>query len=224
MQAVNRPVQTEATLSRPHRVSQSWSKRSTDVVAATLVLILASPVLAVAVVVIALTMGRPVFFIQERTGLRGNRFRLLKLRTMRGSHGRNGQPLPDSERLTAVGRFLRKSSIDELPELVNVIRGDMSLVGPRPLLPRYDQWYSPEERLRFAGRPGITGLAQVSGRNGVGWDARLAMDVKYIREWSYRKDLAILARTGWQAVAGAGVVVDPSAVMLDLDRERQGRR
>jgi sugar transferase EpsL len=204
-------------------VHRSIAKRLTDVVVAVVLLVVTSPLLLLAMAGIALTMGRPVFFTQQRTGLSGQRFRLLKLRTMRGTHDSKGRLLPDSQRLTAFGRFLRKSSLDELPELVNVMRGEMSLVGPRPLLTRYDPWYTDTERLRFAARPGITGLAQINGRNSVGWDARLAMDVRYVRNWSFWMDLNILAQTGWRTVAGSGVAVDPSSVMQDLDLERQCR-
>ncbi|MFI5494877.1 sugar transferase [Actinoplanes sp. NPDC051859] len=199
------------------------TKRITDLTIAMLLLVVLSPLLLLAMAAIALTMGRPVIFTQTRTGLSGQRFRLMKLRTMRDSHGADGKPLSDTERLTSLGRFLRKSSIDELPELINVMRGEMSLVGPRPLLTRYDRWYTDTERLRFAARPGLTGLAQVSGRNNVGWDARLAMDVRYVRNWSLGMDLSILVKTGWGAVAGSGVTVDPSAAMQDLDIERQCR-
>jgi len=208
---------------RTKDVYRSSAKRLTDVIVAMALLVITSPILLVAMVGVALTMGRPVIFIQQRTGLAGSRFRLVKLRTMRTAHDSSGRALTDSERLTVFGRFLRKTSIDELPELLNVIRGDMSLVGPRPLITRYDQWYTENERLRFAARPGITGLAQVNGRNSVGWDARLAMDVRYVSDWSFRMDLSILARTCWQAVAGSGVTVDPSSVMQDLDRERECR-
>ncbi len=198
----------------------SVAKRLTDVVLSCLLLLLTAPILLVAMIAIALTLGRPVLFTQDRTGHSGQRFRLLKLRTMRNAHDREGRPLPDAERITRLGRLLRKSSIDELPELVNVVRGEMSLVGPRPLLPRYDPWYSEYESLRFAMRPGITGLAQISGRNGVGWDSRLELDVRYVIGWSYGLDLRIFARTVWLAIAGSGVAVDPSALMQDLDMER----
>ncbi len=204
-------------------VSRSVAKRTTDILVAAFVLIAASPVLLAAIVAIVVTMGRPAFFIQERTGWRGQQFRLLKLRTMKSARDRNGDLLPDAQRLTSLGKFLRKSSIDELPELINVIRGDMSLVGPRPLLPRYDPWYLQHERVRFAARPGITGLAQVNGRNNLGWDARLNLDAHYVHNWSYLADLVILAKTGWHSVAGSGVAVVPNAVMQDLDMERQCR-
>lgn len=206
------------------RAKDSAAKRLTDIVLAVLVLLLASPVLLLVGAVIAVTMGRPVFFTQERTGLSGRQFRMIKFRTMTDARDADGRLLPDGARTNAVGRLLRRSSLDELPELINVIRGEMSLVGPRPLLPRYDDWYTSREMLRFQARPGITGLAQVSGRNSVGWDDRLELDARYVAEWSYPLDLKILALTGWRVVAGSGVAVDPSAAMLDLDLERQARR
>lgn len=208
---------------RASDVHRSAAKRLTDVILAFLLLVVTSPLTLLSGAGILLTIGRPVFFTQQRTGLWGRRFKLLKLRTMRGSHDSNGRLLPDSERLTKFGTLLRKSSIDELPELLNVICGDMSLVGPRPLLTRYDPWYTETERLRFATRPGITGLAQVNGRNSIGWDERLAMDVRYVRDWSFSTDLKILAQTGWRALRGSGVAVAPNAVMRDLDSERQCR-
>jgi lipopolysaccharide/colanic/teichoic acid biosynthesis glycosyltransferase len=199
----------------------SKTKRFVDVVGAFAILIFAGPVLAVAVIAIIATMGRPAFFVQARTGRDEKRFLLLKLRTMKNANGPDDNRLSDAERLTPVGKFLRKSSIDELPELLNVIRGEMSLVGPRPLLPRYDPWYSDRERTRFAARPGVTGLAQVSGRNTVRWNERLEMDVRYVCDWSLLSDLAILAQTVRCIVSGSDVVVDPSAVLTDLDQERQ---
>jgi sugar transferase EpsL len=204
-------------------VCRSTAKRATDIVLAIVILALTSPLMILAAIAIGATMGRPVFFAQARTGRSRHQFRLLKFRTMTDARDSAGVLLPDSVRINAVGRFLRKSSVDELPELVNVIRGDMSLVGPRPLLPRYDAWYSDRELLRFEARPGVTGLAQVNGRNGVAWDDRLEMDARYVSEWSYWLDVKILALTGWHALVGRGVVVDPSAVMLDLDVERKSR-
>ncbi|GAB1642993.1 sugar transferase [Krasilnikovia sp. MM14-A1259] len=205
------------------KVDKSLAKRLTDIGIASILIVLTSPLVLLAMAAVLLTMGRPILFTQERTGLSERKFRLLKLRTMGSSHDAHGIPLTDAERLTAVGRILRKTSLDELPQMINVIRGEMSLVGPRPLLPRYDPWYTDTERLRFAARPGITGLAQVSGRNNLGWDARLNMDVRYVRDWSFRMDLAILISTGWRAFLGSGVSVDTNAVLADLDMERQGR-
>jgi lipopolysaccharide/colanic/teichoic acid biosynthesis glycosyltransferase len=132
-----------------------------------------------------------------------------------------GDLLPDGDRLTPLGRWLRKLSLDELPGLLNVIRGEMSLVGPRPLLERYTPYYTAAERLRFTMLPGITGLAQVSGRNELGWDERIAADVEYIREWSLFLDLRILALTLWRVLTRSGCRVDPGSTMLDFDEERQ---
>jgi lipopolysaccharide/colanic/teichoic acid biosynthesis glycosyltransferase len=201
----------------------SVAKRLTDVGVASVLLVLASPALLVAVTAVAVTMGRPVWYRQVRTGRGMRPFRLYKLRTMSDARDARGELLPDSDRLTRLGRFLRRSSLDELPGLINVIRGEMSLVGPRPLLPRYDPWYTERERLRFTVRPGITGLAQVSGRNMVGWDDRLELDARYVDAWTYGLDLRILARTMGGSVAGSGVVPDPTQVMADLDQERSRR-
>jgi sugar transferase EpsL len=201
----------------------SVAKRLTDVGVASVLLVLASPALLVAVTAVAVTMGRPVWYRQVRTGRGMRPFRLYKLRTMSDARDARGELLPDSDRLTRLGRLLRRSSLDELPGLINVIRGEMSLVGPRPLLPRYDPWYTERERLRFTVRPGITGLAQVSGRNMLGWDDRLELDARYVDSWTYGLDLRILARTMGGSVAGSGVVPDPTQVMADLDQERSRR-
>lgn len=197
-------------------------KRLTDVLLAALALVLAAPVLLLAMLLVRLRLGAPVFFTQERTGLGWRRFRIYKLRTMSDARGPDGKLLSDSARCGRLGRALRRLSIDELPQLVNVLRGELSLVGPRPLLPRYDPWYTEREALRFAVRPGITGLAQVSGRNGVPWDERLELDVRYVADWSLLLDLRILGRTVGRVLTGSGVVVDPAARMPDLDAERMG--
>lgn len=182
----------------------------------------ALPMAAVAVA-IRLSMGRPVLFRQIRPGLGERPFTLLKFRTMIDALDTDGRPLPDTARLTGLGRFLRRSSLDELPQLWNVLRGEMSLIGPRPLLPRYLPWFTQEERLRFTVRPGITGWAQVNGRNTSSWDERLAMDVWYVRHQSLSLDARILARTLANSIRGTGVATDPSDVMLDLDVERAAR-
>ena len=137
--------------------------------------------------------------------------------------GADGVLLPDSSRLTSLGRFLRVSSLDELPELMDVVRGEMSLVGPRPLLHRYTEYLSETERRRLDLLPGITGLAQVNGRNAVSWDERLAMDVFYVDNWSWRLDLRILAMTLVRVLVRRGAVADPGSAMQDLDVERQAR-
>ena len=201
----------------------SVAKRLTDLGVASVALVVAAPVLLATAAVVAVSMGRPVLYSQIRTGRGMRPFRLYKLRTMSDGRDAHGRLLPDSDRLTAVGRFLRRSSLDELPGLINVIRGDLSLVGPRPLLPRYDPWYTERERLRFTVRPGITGLAQVSGRNLLSWDDRLELDARYVDDWTYGLDLRIVARTVGRLVSGGGAVPDPTRLMADLDQERAGR-
>jgi lipopolysaccharide/colanic/teichoic acid biosynthesis glycosyltransferase len=209
---------------RSHGVTDSSAKRATDLVLAALLLVVASPVLLLAAAAIAVTMGRPVLFSQERTGRGMRHFRIYKLRTMTTASGGFGTPEADGVRLTQLGRFLRRLSIDELPGLINVIHGQMSLVGPRPLLPRYEPWYTERERLRFSVRPGITGLAQVNGRNSVAWDDRLELDARYVDQWTYTLDLRILARTVGKALAGSGAITDPASLMQDLDAERSSTR
>jgi lipopolysaccharide/colanic/teichoic acid biosynthesis glycosyltransferase/RimJ/RimL family protein N-acetyltransferase len=156
---------------------------------------------------IRITMGRPVIFQQPRIGLNEREFRVLKFRTMRDAHDVRGRPLPDRDRLTAWGRLLRKTSLDELPQLLNVLRGDMSLVGPRPLLPEYVPFYRESERARHTVRPGITGAAQVAGRNAVLWDERLRLDAKYAREGNLRDDAIILAKTIKSVFRSSGVSI-----------------
>ncbi len=192
-----------------------------DIVLATFVLIVTSPLLLTAMLAVLLVLGRPVFHRQKRTGRSLRSFEIIKLRTMTVLKGHHGAvPLSDAQRLGRLGRLLRRFSIDELPQLFNVLRGDMSMVGPRPLLPKYDAWYSQRELLRFSVRPGITGLAQVNGRNETGWNERLELDVKYVTGWSWRLELAIILRTVAKVAVGAGVAVDTGAAMRDLDQER----
>jgi lipopolysaccharide/colanic/teichoic acid biosynthesis glycosyltransferase len=171
------------------------------------------PVLAVLGVLVGLTMGRPVLFRQRRGGLGGIPFTILKLRTMRDALGSNGTQLPDVERLSSVGRWLRATSLDELPELFNVLRGDMSLVGPRPLLADYLPLYSEQHRRRHEVRPGLTGLAQVSGRNALSWTERLDLDVEYVERCSLTLDLRILAQTLVTVLRGRGVAAPGEATM-----------
>jgi len=156
------------------------AKRLIDLVLASIGLVLVLPLLLLAGLAVLVTVGRPVVFRQERAGLHGRPFTLYKLRTMRAAAGPDGQPLPDAERLTRLGRVLRKLSIDELPQLWNVLRGDMSLVGPRPLYVKYIPRYTLEQARRLEAQPGITGWAQVNGRNAVSWDERFRLDVWYV--------------------------------------------
>lgn len=196
-------------------------KRLFDISAASLALILLSPILLVLAILVSRELGSPVLFRQERIGLRGKPFFMIKFRTMTEQRGEDGNLLPDQFRLTRLGRFMRRTSLDELPELIHVLRGEMSLVGPRPLLPRYYPYFTEEERLRFTVRPGITGLAQVSGRNDLSWDQRMAADVRYVQEWSFVLDLRILLQTIGAVVGRRGVKEDPMATMIDFDEERR---
>lgn len=183
-------------------------------------LVVGSPVLAVVALLVRMRMGSPVLFRQERLGLGGRPFHLVKFRTMRHpAPGREG-PEFDAERLTALGRFLRSTSLDELPEMLNLLRGDITLVGPRPLPTAYFDRYRGAEYERFEVKPGITGLAQVSGRNTVGWDERLALDVEYVRTRSLRGDLAILARTIGVVLRRDGVDQTGGVTMHALPADR----
>jgi len=187
------------------RPSRHWGKRVLDRTGAALLLVVASPLLAVIAVLVRARLGRPVLFRQPRPGLHGRPFTLLKFRTMTDARDRDGVLLPDADRLTRLGRALRASSLDELPELVNVVRGHMSLVGPRPLLMEYLDRYSTEQMRRHDVRPGITGWTQVSGRNALSWDEKFALDVWYVDHWSFALDLRILARTVPSLLARRGI-------------------
>ena len=188
-------------------------KRSFDLFLALMGLVLLSPLLALLAVVVWISVGRPVLFRQERPGLRGEPFTILKFRTMTNEQGRDGDLLPEAERLTRVGRFLRATSLDELPELWNVVRGDMSLVGPRPLRMEYLELYSDRQARRHDVRPGITGWAQVQGRNLVSWPERLEMDVWYVENQSFWLDVKILLMTLIVVFRGTGVSPENSVTM-----------
>lgn len=170
-------------------------KRLIDIAGASAGLLLLSPLLAVAAILVRWQMGSPILFAQMRPGLHGRPFRMLKLRTMLDAHGTDGRLLSDADRLTALGRFLRSTSIDELPGLWSVLRGDMSLVGPRPLLMEYLPLYSAEQMRRHDVRPGLTGWAQVNGRNALDWEAKFALDVWYVDNRSFWLDIRIIFMT-----------------------------
>jgi lipopolysaccharide/colanic/teichoic acid biosynthesis glycosyltransferase len=209
-----------------HSFYRIRGKRIFDVALILCALPLVLPVVLGVALAVRLFLGSPVLFWQSRLGLGGREFRLRKFRTMTDKRDARGSLLPDAERVTRFGRILRRTSLDELPELFNVLRGDMSLVGPRPLLMRYLPYFSEVEQRRFSACPGITGLAQINGRNGLAWDKRLACDVHYVMNLSLAFDAGILARTFWQAIRAANVEEVPNLSMLDLDDERrwQGAR
>ena len=176
-----------------------------DLVAASLGLIILSPVMLVLAILVRIFIGAPVIFRQQRPGYREQPFYLYKFRTMTDARDPRGRLLPDDLRLTKFGRFLRLLSLDETPELFNILRGDMSLVGPRPLLMEYLPLYSPEQRRRHEVLPGLTGWAQVHGRNALDWPARFALDVWYVDHWSFWLDINILLLTVWKVLSREGI-------------------
>ncbi len=188
-------------------------KRLIDFFGAGIGLILLSPVLILVAILIWRQMGAPVLFRQTRPGLHGKPFQMIKFRSMRDAVDARGQVLPDAERLTRLGRFLRSSSLDELPELWNVLRGDMSLVGPRPLLMEYLPLYSPEQARRHDLRPGVTGWAQINGRNAISWDEKFALDVWYVDNRTLSLDLRIIWLTIRKVVKREGISAAGEATM-----------
>jgi lipopolysaccharide/colanic/teichoic acid biosynthesis glycosyltransferase len=191
-------------------------KRTVDRVAALLGLVLLSPLLGAVALAIRARMGAPVLFTQERPGLHGRPFRVVKFRSMLNAVDASGRSLPDAERLTGLGRFLRATSLDELPQLWNVLAGDLSLVGPRPLLMQYLPRYSPEQARRHEVLPGITGWAQVNGRNAITWDQKFALDVWYVDNWSLRLDAQILLLTLARVLRRSGISREGHATMPEF--------
>lgn len=190
-------------------------KRALDVVVSAVALVLLSPVL-VAVAVLVWLEGRPILFRQQRPGYKGVPFSALKFRSMTDQRDEQGRLLPDGARITRLGAFLRRSSLDELPQFWNVLRGDMSLVGPRPLLMQYLDRYTPEQARRHSVPPGITGWTQVNGRNDLAWEQKLALDVWYVDHWSLWLDFRILAITVWKVLKGEGIAAEGSATMPEF--------
>jgi sugar transferase EpsL len=180
-------------------------KRLFDLLVALIGLMMLAPLLLMVSALIWLLMGRPVFFRQDRPGLHGNIFTVVKFRTMNADRDASGALLPDARRLTALGKLLRTTSMDELPQLWNVLRGELSLVGPRPLLIQYLELYTPEQMRRHDVKPGITGWAQVNGRNDITWEDKFRLDVWYVDNWSLLLDLKILVMTVIKVVQGAGI-------------------
>jgi sugar transferase EpsL len=216
-------------MSRMEQTVRELARRVVDLALGSVMLLVVSPILGAAALAVLLTMGRPVLYRDRRAGLDGRPFELLKFRTMRGL--RPGETIPESDaaRITRVGALLRSTSIDELPSVLNVLRGDMALVGPRPLPVRYVERYTPAQARRLEVRPGITGWAQVNGRNDLGWDEKFALDVWYVEHRSLKLDLEILGATVKQMVRPAGIAHEGHATMpefvgadTDGDADRSG--
>ncbi len=182
-----------------------WRKRIFDLVLTFPALIIFSPIMLIVALVILVSEGPPVFFVQPRPGYRNKIFNVVKFRSMRNAFDRRGRPLPDEQRLSPLGCFLRASSLDELPELIHVLAGEMSLVGPRPLLVQYLDRYTPEQIRRHEVLPGLTGWAQVNGRNVLTWEDKFRLDVWYVDHWSLRLDIKILALTVWKVLKREGI-------------------
>lgn len=198
-------------------------KRGFDIVGAIVMLCLFSPVMAVVALLVRIKLGSPILFMQQRPGLGEKPFYIYKFRTMAEMYDAEGQPLADERRYIKFGGWIRKLSLDELPQLVNVLKGDMSLIGPRPLLIRYSPYYTERERLRFTVRPGITGLAQVSGRNISEWKERLTYDVTYVEKLSFKLDALILCKTVLKVIRQDDVVANPGQHSLPLDEYRMNQ-
>jgi sugar transferase EpsL len=197
-------------------------KRIFDVFAALAALVVLAPLLGLIALVVRIALGSPVVFRQIRGGLHQHPFYILKFRSMTDRRDAAGEPLPDNARITRLGRFLRATSLDELPELLNVLKGDMSLVGPRPLYTRYERWYTTEELRRFDVRPGITGWAQISGRNSLCWDDRFRHDLHYVGNCSLKLDVQVLVLTVGKVLRREDVHVEAGVTVPSLDQERSG--
>ena len=200
-----------------------YIKRILDILISLTFIILFSWLYLILVILVRIKLGSPVLFCQKRPGYKEKIFTLYKFRTMTDKRDENGTLLPDSERLTKFGSMLRSTSLDELPEMFNILKGDMSLIGPRPLLVEYLPYYTEEERLRHSVRPGLTGLAQVSGRNYLAWDKRLAKDVEYVNHISFIMDVRIIIKTIMVVFKKEDVSVDTNVVEGYLWDERQKR-
>lgn len=201
---------------------RKFIKRLLDIVLSGIALIILSPIMLFVAIFVRIKLGSPVLFIQERPGKDEKLFRLYKFRSMTDKRKEYGNLLPDEVRLTSFGRFLRSTSLDELPELINIFKGDMSIVGPRPLLARYIPYYRQEERIRHEVRPGLTGLAQVNGRNNLGWDERLRLDIEYVKKISLLNDIKIIIATFVKVLKRSDIASGDQLVMQDLDQERKG--
>lgn len=197
---------------------RKWGKRLIDCVAATALLLCLSPLLlAVAVWLHFANRGAGAFFLQQRPGLRGKPFNIIKFKTMTDERDPSGRLLPDEQRLTRIGRLVRSASIDELPQLINVVKGDMAIVGPRPLLMQYLPLYSKEQARRHEVRPGITGWAQCHGRNAISWDQKFKLDVWYVDHLSLRTDLTVLALTVKGVLRREGISEQGHATMEEFN-------
>ena len=208
-------------LRRSFAMYAKYMKRMLDFLIALVGLVVASPILLIVAILVRTKLGSPVLFTQERPGKDEKTFKLYKFRSMSDARDEQGNLLPDKDRLTSFGKMLRATSLDELPELFNILKGDMSLIGPRPLLVSYLPWYTEREQLRHTVRPGLTGLAQVSGRNFLAWDKRLEKDVEYVEHLSFEMDLKILFMTVKKVLCKEDVAEDTNVSEGNLAQIRK---
>lgn len=199
-----------------------YFKRMLDFILSLIALIILSPILLIVAILVRIKLGSPVIFKQQRPGKNEKIFTLYKFRTMTDKKDKNGNLLPDSERLTKFGKFLRSTSLDELPELVNILKGDMAIVGPRPLLVKYLPYYTEKEKHRHDVRPGLTGLAQICGRNNLDWNERFEMDLKYVNSVSFKEDLIIIFKTISSVLKHNDIEVPRESHDLDAIRKIKG--
>lgn len=200
---------------------KKYIKRLLDIVISLTALIILSPVMLIVAILVRIKLGSPVIFKQERPGKDEKIFKLYKFRSMSDKKDENGKLLPDSERLTKFGKILRATSLDELPELVNILKGEMSLIGPRPLAVCYLPYYNEEEKKRHSVRPGLTGLAQINGRNALNWEERFAYDIEYVENITFINDLKILFKTVYKVFKRDGVVTRGTGKTIDFDEYRK---
>ena len=206
---------------KPYGPYERFFKRPLDIVCALAAIIVFSWLYIIVAILVRIKLGRPVLFTQERPGKDEKIFKLYKFRTMTDERDENGNLLPDDVRLTKFGRLLRSTSLDELPEAFNILKGDMSVIGPRPLLVQYLPYYTEEEKHRHDVRPGLSGLAQVNGRNFVGWDHRLAYDVQYVKKITFVGDISIVFQTVFKFLKKEDIAVDTNMVESNFAEERR---
>lgn len=199
-------------------------KRLLDIIISLTALIILSPILLVVWILVRVKLGGPAIFTQQRPGKNEKVFKLYKFRSMTNERDENGELLPDEVRLTKFGKLLRSTSLDELPELFNILKGDMSLIGPRPLLVRYLPWYTEEERHRHDVRPGLTGLAQVNGRNALGWEDRFAYDLEYVNNLTFWMDVKIIGMTVGKVLKRSGTLSGADQTVADFDVYRKEQK
>lgn len=205
---------------KPYGPYEKYIKRLLDCFLSILALIVLSPIIIITALLVRVKLGSPVLFTQERPGKNEKIFKLYKFRTMTSQTDEKGNFLPDEVRLTSFGKKLRSTSLDELPELLNIIKGDMAIIGPRPLLVKYLSYYTKEEHHRHDVRPGLTGLAQVNGRNNLSWELRFKNDLEYVNKITFIRDISIIGKTVLKVLGRSDILMGTEMIMKDLDDER----